>query len=145
MTILNNFPFLTRNDVIGVGTNPLLVRPKNQMSTLIKGISQDMTDSGTSPIVIVFFALCVGLYMGNGDFFFHQLFGNPHAPQPIQRIVINLADNRCCLWINDEMPFILRITHQAQRRCSSTKFSLSGTDCDTTQNFLGYIPAIHVI
>lgn len=68
MTVLNDFPFLTRNDVIGVGTNPFLVRPKDQMSTFVKGISQDMADSGTSPIVIIFLALCVGLYMGDRDF-----------------------------------------------------------------------------
>ena len=145
MTVFDDLPFLTRNNVIGVRANPFLVRPKNQVRTFVKGISQDMADSGTSPIIIIFLTLCVGLHMGDGDFFFHQLFGNSHAPQPIQRIVINLADNRCCLWINDEMPFILRITHQAQRRCPSTEFPLSGTDCDTTQNLLGYIPAIHVI
>ena len=45
MTVFNDFPFLTGNDVIGVGANPFLVRPKNQMSTFIKGISQDMADS----------------------------------------------------------------------------------------------------
>lgn len=145
MTVFNDFPFLTENDVIDVGANAFLVCPKNQMRTFIKGISQDMTDSGTSSIVIIFLTLCIGLHMGDVDFFFHQLFGNSHATQPIQRIVINLADNRCCLWINDEMPFILRTTHQAQRRCSSTEFPLSGTNCDTTQNLLGYISAIHII
>ena len=31
MTVFNDFPFLTGNDVIGVGANPFLVRPKNQM------------------------------------------------------------------------------------------------------------------
>ena len=133
------------NDVLDVGANTFLVCPKTQMSTFIKGISQDMTDSVTSPIVIIFLTLCVGLHMGDGDFFFHQLFGNSNATQPIQRIVINLADNRCCLWINDEMPFILWITHQAQRRCFSTEFPLYGTNYDTTQNLLGYISAIHII
>ena len=145
MTVFNDFPFLTRNNVIGVGANPFLVRPKNQMSTFIKGISQDMADSGTSPIVIIFLTLCVGLHMGDRDFFFHQLFGNSHASQPIQRIVINLTDNRCCFGVDDEMPFILRITHQTQRRCSSAEFALSGADRDTTQNLFGNIPAIHII
>lgn len=49
VTVLNDFPFLTRNDVIGVGTNAFLVRPKNQMSTFIKGISQDMADPCAPP------------------------------------------------------------------------------------------------
>ena len=120
VTVLNDFPFFTRNDVINIGANPFLVRPKNEMSTFIKRISQDMADSGTSHIVIILFTLCFGLYMGDRDFFFPQLFGNSHATQSIQRIVINLADNRFYLLSNDEIPFILRITHQAQRRCSAT-------------------------
>lgn len=59
VTVLNDFPFLTGIDVIGVGANPFLVRPKNQMSTFIKGIPHDMTDSGTSPVIIIFLMLCV--------------------------------------------------------------------------------------
>ena len=58
VTVLNDFPFFTRNDVINIGANPFLVRPKNEMSTFIKRISQDMADSGTSHIVIILFTLC---------------------------------------------------------------------------------------
>ncbi len=69
MTVFNDFPFLTGNDVIGVGANAFLVRPKNQMSTFIKGIPQNVTDSGTGPVIIIFFAFGVGLDMGDRDFF----------------------------------------------------------------------------
>lgn len=89
MTIFNDFPFLTGNDVIGVGANAFLVCPKNQMSTFIKGISQDMADSGTSPIVIIFLTLRVGLHMGDGDFFFHQFFGNSHTPPPVKALMLS--------------------------------------------------------
>ena len=49
MAILDNFPVLTRDNVIGVGTNPFLMCPADQMCALIKGIPQDMADSCTSP------------------------------------------------------------------------------------------------
>lgn len=106
MTVSNDFTFITRNDVIGVRANAFLVCPQNQMSAFVKEISQNMADSETSSIVVLFFAFCVGLHIGDGNFFFHQLFRNSHAAQSIQRIVINLADNRCCLWIDNEIPFI---------------------------------------
>lgn len=48
MTVLNDFPFLTRNDTLGVGTKSFLVCPKNLMGAFIKGIPQNMTDSGTA-------------------------------------------------------------------------------------------------
>lgn len=60
--------------------------------------------------------------------------------------VINIGANPFLVRPKNEMStFILRITHQAQRRCSATEFSLSGTYCDTTQDLLGYIPVIHII
>lgn len=34
MATLNDFPVLTRNDIIGVGSNPFLLCTKNQLSTL---------------------------------------------------------------------------------------------------------------
>ena len=36
----------------------------------------------------------IGLDMGDGDFFFHQPFGNPHAAQPVKGIVIDFTDDR---------------------------------------------------
>ena len=49
MAILDNFPVLTRDNVIGVGANPFLMCPADQMCALIKRVSQDMADSCTSP------------------------------------------------------------------------------------------------
>ena len=45
MAILDNFPVLTRDNVIGVGADAFLMRPKDQMCALIEWISQDVTDS----------------------------------------------------------------------------------------------------
>lgn len=42
MAILDNFPVLTRDNVIDVGTNPFLMCPADQMCALIKGIPQDI-------------------------------------------------------------------------------------------------------
>ena len=49
MAILDNFSILTRDNVIGVGANPFLMCPADQMCALIKRVSQDMADSCTSP------------------------------------------------------------------------------------------------
>ena len=43
MAILNDFPVLTGDNVIGVGTNPFLMCPADQMCALIEWVSQDMT------------------------------------------------------------------------------------------------------
>ena len=145
MTVLDDFPVLTGDDVISVGTDTFLVRPKNQMRPLIKGISQDMANSGTSPVIIVFFAFRVGLYMGDGDFFFHQLFRNPHTSQSVKGIIINFTDNRRCFGVNNKMSLVLRVTHQPQRRCPSAEFPLPGTGHAPRQNLFGNIPAIHVV
>jgi hypothetical protein len=51
MAVFNDFPFLMRNDIIGVGANPFLVYTKKQMSRLIKGISQDKEGQLKLPIV----------------------------------------------------------------------------------------------
>ena len=84
MAALNDFPLLTGDNVIGVGADAFLVRPKDQMCAFIEGIPQDMADSRPAPGIIVGVKLRVGLDMGDGDFFFHQPFGNPHAAQPVQ-------------------------------------------------------------
>ena len=73
VTVFNDFSFLMKNDVIGVGADSFLVRTKNQMSKFIQGISQDIADLGTSPIVIIFLTLGVGLHMGDWDFFIRFL------------------------------------------------------------------------
>ena len=49
MAILDNFPVLTRDNVIGVGSNPFLMCSADQMCALIERIPQDMADSCTSP------------------------------------------------------------------------------------------------
>ena len=98
-----------------------------------------------SPGIIVGVKLRIGLDMGDRDFFFHQTFGNPHAAQPVKGIVINFADDGCCLRVNDEMPFILRVTHQAEGRCSSAEFPLPRAGGDTRQHLFGNIPAVHIV
>ena len=125
MAALNHFPLVTGDNVIGVGADALLVRPKDQMCALIKGIPQDMADPCPAPGIVVGVKLRVGLYMGDGDFFFHQTFGNSHAAQPVKGIVIDFADDGRSLRVNDEMPLVLRVTHQAKRRCPAAEFPLS--------------------
>ena len=100
MAALNDLPFLTGDNVIGVGADAFLMRPKDQMCALIEWISQDVTDSGSAPEIIVGVKLRVGFDMGDWDFFFHQTFGNPHAAQPVKGIVIDFADDWRCLRLN---------------------------------------------
>lgn len=104
-----------------------------------------MADSGTGPVIIIFLTLCIGLHMGDGDFFFHQLFGNSHAIQPIQRHIIDFSDYWCCLRVTDQMSLILRVTHQTEGRLPTTKLSLPGTSHPTCQHFFGNIPALHIV
>ena len=123
----NNIIFkIFSKNIIGVGADALLVRPKDQMCAFIEGIPQDMADSRPSPGIIVGVKLRVGLDTGDGDFFFHQPFGNPHAAQPVKGIVIDFADDRRCLRVKDKMPFVLRVTHQTKRRRPAAELSPSG-------------------
>lgn len=46
---LHLFPFLTGDNVIGIGADAFLVRPADKMCALIKGISQDMADPCAPP------------------------------------------------------------------------------------------------
>ena len=105
----------------------------------------DMADSGPAPGIVVGVKLRVGLDMGNGDFFFHQPFGNPHAAHPVKGIVIDFADDRRCLRVNDEMPLVLRVTHQAEGRRPPAELPLPGTGRDARQHLFGNIPAVHIV
>ena len=49
MAALNDLPFLTGDNVIGIGADAFLVRPADKMCALIKGISQDMADPCAPP------------------------------------------------------------------------------------------------
>ena len=69
MAALDHFPLVTGDNVIGVGADALLMRPKDQMCALVKGIPQDMADSGPAPGIVVGVKLRVGLDMGDRDFF----------------------------------------------------------------------------
>ena len=142
---LDHFPLVTGDNIIGVGADALLVRPKDQMCAFIEGIPQDMADSRPSPGIIVGVKLRVGLDTGDGDFFFHQPFGNPHAAQPVKGIVIDFADDRRCLRVKDKMPFVLRVTHQTKRRRPAAELSLPGAGSDARQHLLGNIPAVHIV
>ena len=142
---LNHFPVLTGDNVIGVGADAFLMCPADKMCTFIKGISQDMADSRPAPGIIVGVAFCVCLHMGNRDLFFHQPFGNPHAAQPVQGIVVNLADDGRCLRVKDKMPFVLRVTHQTERCRTAAVFPLSGTGHASRQHLFGNIPAVHIV
>ena len=145
MAALDHFPLVTGDNVISVGADALLVCPKDQMCALIKGIPQDMADPCAAPRVIVGVKLRIGLDMGDGDFFFHQPFGNPHAAQPVKGIVIDFTDDRRCLRVNDKMPFVLRVTHQAEGRRPSAELSLPGAGRDARQHLFRNIPAIHIV
>ena len=145
MAALDHFPLVTGDNIIGVGADALLVRPKDQMCAFIEGIPQDMADSRPSPGIIVGVKLRVGLDTGDGDFFFHQPFGNPHAAQPVKGIVIDFADDRRCLRVKDKMPFVLRVTHQTKRRRPAAELSLPGAGSDARQHLLGNIPAVHIV
>ena len=145
MAALNDFPVLTGNDVIGVGANPFLVCPANQMSALIKRVSQDMADSCAAPRIVIDIAGGISFYSCDGNLVFHQLLGNPHTAPAIQCQVIDFANHRRSLRVKDQMPPILRVTHQPQGRLSATELSLSGTGHTPRQHFLGNIPAIHIV
>ena len=145
MAALDHFPLVTGNNVIGVGADAFLMRPKDQMCALIEWISQDVTDSGSAPEIIVGVKLRVGFDMGDWDFFFHQTFGNPHAAQPVKGIVIDFADDWRCLRVNDEMPLVLRVTHQAEGRRPSAELPLPGAGGDARQHLFRNIPAIHIV
>ena len=145
MAALDHFPLVTGNNVIGVGADAFLMRPKDQMCALIEWISQDVTDSGSAPEIIVGVKLRVGFDMGDWDFFFHQTFGNPHAAQPVKGIVIDFADDWRCLRVNDEMPLVLRVTHQAEGRRPSAELPLPGAGGDACQHLFRNIPAVHIV
>ena len=49
MAALDDFPILTGDNVIGVGADAFLMRPKDQMCALIEGIPQDMADPCAPP------------------------------------------------------------------------------------------------
>ena len=101
--------------------------------------------SGPAPGIIVCVKLRIGLDVGDRDFFFHQPFGNPHTAQPVKGIVIDFADDRRCLRVNNEMALVLWVTHQSKRRHPSAELSLPGTGRDAHQYLFGNILAIHIV
>ena len=124
------------------------MRPKDQMCTLIEGIPQDMADSGPAPGIIVCVKLRVGLDMSDGYFFLPSAVWKSSCSScshPVKGIVIDFADDGRCLRVNDEMPFVLWVTHQTEGRRPSAEFSLPGTGRDARQHLFGNIPAVHIV
>ena len=87
----------------------------------------------------------MAFYSGNRNFIIHELLCNPHTAPAIQCQVIDFSDHRRSIRVKDEMPFVLRVTHQAKRRLSAAELSLPGTGHASRQHLFGNIPAVHVI
>ena len=83
--------------------------------------------------------------MGDWGFFLPSDVWNPHAAQPVKGIVIDFADDWRCLRVNDEMPLVLRVTHQAEGRRPSAELPLPGAGGDACQHLFRNIPAVHIV
>ena len=83
MAALKDFPFLTGNDVIGIGADSLLVRPADKMCALVKRVPQDMANPCAPPRIIIHVTFRIAFYPCDGDFILHQLFGYPHTPPAV--------------------------------------------------------------
>lgn len=136
MAILNDFPVLTGDNVIGVGTNPFLMCPADQMCALIEWVSQDMTDPCTAPRIIVDVTFRIALYPRDRNLVIHELLCDPHTAPAVQRHVIDFSDHRRRLRVKDQMPPVIRVTHQSERRLPTTKLSLPGTGHTPRQHLL---------
>ena len=135
MAALYDLPILTGDDVIGVGTDAFLVRPADQMCAFIKRVPQDMADPCAAPCIIIDVTFRIALYPRDGNPVLHQLLCDPHTAPAIQRKVIDFADHRRSLRVKDQMPVIVRVTHQAQGRRPAAVFPLSGTGHAPRQHF----------
>lgn len=78
----------------------------------------------------------MAFYSGNRNFIIHELLCNPHTAPAIQCQVIDFSDHRRSIRVKDEMPFVLRVTHQAKRRLSAAELSLPGTGHASRQHLL---------
>ena len=145
MTILDDLPILTRDKIIGVGTNAFLMRPKNQMRPLIERVMKDTADSRNTPGVTVLVKLRLGFDTGNWNFFLSHLLGNSHTTPAIQCQIVNFANDRRSLGVNDKMPFIVRVTLQSHRGLPAAKLSLAGSGHARCQHLFGNISAVHIV
>ena len=145
MAALDHFPVLTGNDIVRIGTDTLLMRPADQMCAFIKGIPQDMADPCAAPRIVVHITFRIGFYPCDRHFVIHQLLCYPHVAPAIQRKFKNPADYRRSFGVNNQMPFLVRVTHQPQRRLPSAELPLSGTGHAPCQHLFGNITAVHAV
>ena len=145
MAVFNNFPIFTGNEFERTGTDARLVRPAHEMCALVKRIAENVADSCRTPCVVVGIQSRICFHTGNGDFLFQQLLGNSHIAHPIKGVVVDFADNGCCIRVDDKMPFVFRVAHQTIGRSAAAELALPGTGHDASQNFLGNVTAVHVV
>ena len=115
------------------------------MCALIEWVSQDMTDPCTAPRIIVDVTFRIALYPRDRNLVIHELLCDPHTAPAVQRHVIDFSDHRRRLRVKDQMPPVIRVTHQSERRLPTTKLSLPGTGHTPRQHLFGNIPAVHII
>lgn len=145
MAVFNNFPIFTGNEFERTGTDARLVRPAHEMCALVKRIAENVADSCRTPCVVVGIQSRICFHTGNGDFLFQQLLGNSHIAHPIKGVVVDFADNGCCIRSMIRCPLSFGSQHQTIGRSAAAELALPGTGHDASQNFLGNVTAVHVV
>ena len=117
----------------------------NHMIAFIDRIPENACNAGISPVIVSLIRQCRRSDPCDRDTLLHQGLADLHTAISFKSQVIDMANNRRCLRIDDEMALVVGILLQAERGLPADKLSLARKHHLPGGYLPGNVTAVHVV